>query len=130
MKKTIYILVIILIFMGCQKIDYNPESLFYYPSAFTPNGDFLNDTWQPVGGFIYMETIADTNNPKVNTNTYLLKILNKNNKVLYETTAIYPGWNGIYKGDTCPEDFYYFRVSYESLSGKKYRDAGMLELLR
>lgn len=130
MRKTIYLLAIILGFMGCQKIDYFPDSLFYYPTCFTPDKDGLNDTWQPKGGLEGDTIPPDYSVPTVNTDTYLLKILNKNNKVLYETDAIYPGWDGTFKGDTCPADFYYYRVSYESLDGKKYRDAGMLELLR
>ncbi|MDD3876362.1 MAG: T9SS type B sorting domain-containing protein [Bacteroidales bacterium] len=127
MRKTIYLLAIILVLIGCQKIDYFPDSLFYYPTCFTPNKDGVNDTWQPSGG---LEKDSIYAVPNVNFDTYLLKILNKNNKVLYEIDAIYPGWDGTYKGDTCPYDFYYYRVSYESLEGKKYSDAGMLELLR
>jgi len=130
MRKIIPLLAIILVLMGCQKIDYNPEKMFFYPSAFTPNGDFLNDFWCPLGGFISDGTLAPINSHRADTNTYVLKILNNKNKVLYETTKINPGWDGTYKGDTCPEDFYYYRFTYKSLEGKKFRDAGMLELLR
>ena len=131
MKKLFFLtLSMLLIICCCKKNDYGPYSLFFYPSCFTPNGDGLNDCWFPVGGQDHGNTINGAYDNRVNYDTYKLKVLNQKNKVLFETDSINKGWDGTYKGDSCPPDYYYYNVTYESLLGKKYRDAGMFELLR
>jgi len=132
MKKhfiPISIISFLLLLMACQKESYELDTLFFYPRAFTPNGDGLNDTWAPVGGFMY-ETVNPDNNTGLDADTYLLDVFDERNKRLLRTDCLNIGWDGSYKGKDCPEGYYYFVCTYRSLEGKKYRDTGVFELLR
>ncbi len=118
-------------FWGCEKENNYPSSLFIYPEAFTPNSDFLNDYWGPVGGLSDLDTDSSVVwHAGVNLNTYDMKIRNKNGRKLFYSQDINLCWDGTFKSDTCAPGFYYYLVRYESLEGVKYRDEGVLELIR
>lgn len=119
-----------LLLMACEKEDSYPLTPFFYPEAFTPNGDFLNDDWGPIGVF---STDIDTNYAWLvgfNHDTYEMKIRSKNGRQLFYSEDINLRWDGTYKSDTCAAGFYYYLVRYESLEGVKYKDEGVLELIR
>lgn len=57
----------------------------YFPNAFTPNGDLVNDDFGPLGN------IAAISN-------YLLLIYNRYGELVFYTRNPYSRWNGYYKG--------------------------------
>ena len=57
---------------------------FYVPSAFTPNGDGLNDIFRPTPVGIHKLDF--------------FRVYNRYGELVYETSEIGKGWNGIYKG--------------------------------
>lgn len=57
----------------------------YFPTAFTPNGDNLNDIWKPI-----------TQKKLYN---YELKIYNRYGKVIFNSNFITSGWNGKFLGE-------------------------------
>ncbi|MBC8319254.1 MAG: gliding motility-associated C-terminal domain-containing protein [Bacteroidetes bacterium] len=73
---------------------------FYMPNAFTPNGDGLNDFFGPIPRYDYV-------------NRYYMSIFNRWGQMIYETTDINKGWNGIYKGSPCMMGAYVYRIVYE-----------------
>lgn len=133
MKNRFFLVIIslyIFLFSGCEKEDNNPLSPFFYPEAFTPNGDGLNDYWGPLGVF---SPDIDTNYAWLvgfNINTFDMKIRDKKGRQLFNSKDYNSRWDGTYRSDTCAADFYYYLVRYESLEGVKYRDEGVFELIR
>lgn len=67
------------------------EATFFIPTAFSPNGDGLNDTFFVKG--ISIESIH-------------IRIYNRWGQLIFQTTDLYEGWDGTYKGKACPIDAY------------------------
>ncbi len=57
---------------------------FYVPTAFTPNGDGLNDIFRPSAVGI--------------SSLDYFRVYNRYGKLVYETSEIGKGWDGVYKG--------------------------------
>jgi gliding motility-associated-like protein len=69
------------------------------PTAFTPNGDFANDTW--------------TITPVKNIDDYssaTLRVYTKSGKLVYETKGFNKEWDGRYNGDPLPADVYFYTI--------------------
>lgn len=81
---------------GCTDTAYRtfyvkPFPQLYFPDAFTPNGDGLNDVFQVVGH-------------DFDWNTFEMNILDRWGRVLFRTTDVNEGWNGkeFNTGNMCP----------------------------
>ncbi len=88
---------------GCYKYQQVPiHQHFWVPDAFTPNGDFMNETFyiRPVYG--------------IDIKGYKLSIFDQNLQTLYTTDDIYDQWDGKYKGIPMPEGFYEFQILYSA----------------
>lgn len=72
--------------------------LVNFPSAFTPNGDGINDIFKVI-----------SNGQAEN---YQLKIFNRFGELVYNTETINEGWNGFYKGDKAEVSTYYYFCTY------------------
>src|SRR5690606_24227281 len=64
----------------------------YVPSAFTPNGDGLND--------IFRAVMSD------NSHIFLLQVFNRWGKKIFESHDILRGWDGTLNGTRQPEGNY------------------------
>ena len=67
------------------------------PTAFTPDGDGINDTW-------ILENINNYENATV-------QVFNKWGNLLYETNGGYTPWNGYYNGKRLPSATYYYIIN-------------------
>lgn len=92
---------------GCQdsiskivKID--GLYLFYIPNSFTPNGDFRNETFKPMGDGI-------------DTEHYLFMIFDRWGEKLFETGDLNEGWDGTYKGNLVASGIYVWKVKAKEL---------------
>jgi len=92
-----------------------PSSTLFAPSAFTPNGDNLNDLFTPIGTYI---------------SEYKLIIFNRWGEILFETTECMAPWNGIYKGENCMEGVYKYLIYAKGADNKKYTLKGDVTLLK
>jgi len=70
----------------------------YFPLAFTPNGDGLNDFFHPIG-------------PPLST--FSLTIFDRWGQMVFTSTNQEIGWDGSCKGKLCPPDVYSYVASYE-----------------
>ncbi len=61
-----------------------PKPLFYIPSAFTPNGDGINDSFGVKGEGI---------------GVFKLQIFNRWGELVFESDDIYKFWDGTYQGE-------------------------------
>jgi gliding motility-associated-like protein len=68
------------------------------PSAFTPNGDNANDTWQ-LG-------VSDIDLPK----QMILKVYNKRGLLVHESGGLEKEWDGMFNGELLPADTYYYTI--------------------
>ena len=77
----------------------------YVPSAFTPNGDGVND-------FFFVEGFA------IDFNNFEFLIFDRWGSLMYRTIENKP-WDGTYKGELAPQDVYVYRIRLRGLGDKK-----------
>ncbi len=85
------------------------------PTAFSPNGDQMNDVYYPRGGPF---TSID------------FRIYNSWGEEIFSTTEIGKGWNGLYKGVEQQVGVYVWTISAVTTDGKSYVKTGNVTLIR
>jgi gliding motility-associated-like protein len=92
------------------------EPHLYYPTAFTPNSDKLNDNFKVFGQFI---------------SKFEMKIFNRWGELMFITDDLgAEGWDGTYKGTPMPEATYVFTAKLTDLAGRTFDRSGTVVLLR
>ncbi|MGR3812079.1 T9SS type B sorting domain-containing protein [Jiulongibacter sp. NS-SX5] len=88
----------------------------YIPSAFTPNGDGMNDRFEIKSKFLDSGTIT---------------IFDRWGGVVYEGDVDGSGWNGsTLSGQMAPTGSYGFRIKGVSLAGEEFSQSGSVSLLK
>lgn len=99
--------------------------LIDFPNAFTPvpsggSGgiydpmSFSNDVFFPMHAGV---------------DEYSLQIFNKWGELLFQTTDVYRGWDGYYRGELCKQDVYVWKVRGRFVDGQTFERAGDVTLL-
>ena len=91
------------------------ELVIYVPSAFTPNGDGLNDTLELFG---LPTTIATTN------------IYTRWGQLIYTSDQPAPGWDGTISGSLASEGTYLYEIIFETADGDKRMQKGTFALIK
>ena len=91
------------------------DAAIFFPNAFTPNGDGLNDTWVPIPRKIV----------EVRYN-----IWNRYGEKVFESNSFDKRWNGKYKGVDQPMSNFVFQAWWTDINGKKGYNKGNLILIR
>jgi len=86
------------------------------PTAFTPNGDSANETWQ----------ISAANGTELYSNAEI-NVYNKRGRLLFHTMGFDTPWNGVFDGEVLPSDTYYYTID---LKYNKVRYKGTVTILR
>ena len=107
---------------GCRNTIYKPfrvfsENILYAPSAFTPNGDGVND-------FFSVETIG------VRTENFKLDLYDRWGELLFSTTDIDFQWDGIYRLKPLMSGMYVWKMNFETVNGVSKSEEGRVYLLR
>lgn len=108
---------------GCTDtiiIDVTVEGIysFYAPTAFTPNGDGINDLFLPVG-----EGLDNTE--------YSIQIFNRDGQIIFSETDKNIPWDGTYLGKMSKQDVYIWRIKTKDLfTGEEYEYFGNVSLLK
>lgn len=89
---------------------------FFFPSAFTPNGDGKNDRARLVGDLVLVQD-------------FYLRIYNRWGQVVYETQDPTQGWDGRYKGQKAEVGSYYYLLKFTQ-NGDEEQIKGDLMLVR
>jgi len=94
-----------------------PDFTLYIPSAFTPNGDGLNETFKPVGSYI---------------KNFEMYIFDRWGMEIYHTTDMNEGWNGTVHGSSAvsQEDVYVYKITVKDAEGKLHLYTGNITLLK
>jgi gliding motility-associated-like protein len=87
----------------------------YAPNAFTPNGDMINDIFIPVYKNIRHAT---------------LRIFDRWGQLLFETSELNKGWNGIYNNSEAFSGMYIYSVTYTGMDNTTQSLSGNVTLLR
>jgi gliding motility-associated-like protein len=77
-----------------------PQTLFYVPNSFTPNGDNLNDVWIPIFTLGF-----DTNN-------YHAQIYNRWGIIVWESNDPTKGWNGTHNNTLLSTGVYIWKITF------------------
>ncbi len=95
------------------------EPTVFVPSAFTPDGDGLNDIFRP-----YVN----------NSLLYNFRVLNRRGQEIFYSEDPLEGWDGTYDGQDAPIGIYVYRVNYEGLDSDgikvKKKKLGTIMLIR
>ena len=94
--------------------------LFYMPSAFTPNGDGINEGYGPVveGTDQYI-------------NSYTFSVFNRWGQLIFNSNTIGEKWDGTYLGQEVKPDAYTYKVSIRSsFDAKRIEHIGTFVVLR
>jgi gliding motility-associated-like protein len=93
-----------------------PQYNLYIPSAFTPNGDGLNETFKPVGQYV---------------KSFEMYIFDRWGIQLYHTTDINQGWNGTVNGGSISqEDTYIYKITVRDAQGIPHSYIGNVTLVK
>lgn len=91
----------------------------YLPTAFTPNGDGINDYFKPVSS----EPLSD----------YRLIVFDRWGEVVFESSDFEQGWDGRFKGEFLVANVYSWKVVftvYKNQSSERVEKIGMVTLIR
>ncbi|MGQ0737963.1 MAG: gliding motility-associated C-terminal domain-containing protein [Bacteroidota bacterium] len=105
---------------GCQLSDQFTlvvlkDAVTHIPSAFTPNGDGLNDWFGPLG--------------KVPAE-FSMQVFDRNGTLFFKSSSTYAKWDGRVNGALQPNGIYVYLVQYKDIQGKWVLKKGTLALLR
>jgi gliding motility-associated-like protein len=87
----------------------------FYPTAFTPNGDNLNDVFNVYGQYI---------------TKFEMNIFNRWGELMFTTNLLDQGWDGNYRGSPMPEGTYTFVADIKDQAGRSFTKSGSVLLLR
>lgn len=91
------------------------ETEMWFPNAFTPNENGLNETWSPKG-FNYTDL-----------NYY---VYNRWGEQIYRSNSELTPWDGTYKGNDCQQDVYVFVARWRGRDGVVRSYVGHISLIR
>jgi gliding motility-associated-like protein len=91
------------------------NSNIFYPTAFTPNSDNLNDLFNVFGQYIV---------------TFEMNIFNRWGELVFSSTALEQGWDGTFKNNPMPEGTYTFVADITDRAGRSFKKSGSVLLLR
>lgn len=100
--------------------DIITDERVFFPNAFSPNGDLLNDEFKPL--------LLNINTMDINDFSFL--IANRLGQIVYSSKDPYFGWDGQFKGAPAPMGTYYYHCAFTTPNGKKYEVKGDVTLVR
>ena len=87
----------------------------FVPTAFTPNGDGLNDYFGPLG-----KAPED----------FSMQIFNRYGEVVFKTTSMNSKWNGVYKGAVQQMGVFIYLINYKDIHHNTKQLKGSFTLIR
>jgi gliding motility-associated-like protein len=98
-----------------NEISLNKNLLLGIPTAFTPNGNGLNDEFKIIGD---------------NITNFTMHIFNRWGEVVFYSEDLNRGWDGNYLGKRMPEGSFTFKIEFDGEDGVRKSEVGNFVLLR
>ena len=87
----------------------------YAPSAFTPNGDGMNDNFKAEG---------------VGIQSFKMVIFNREGQIVFESSNIDDAWDGTYRNAIQQSQVFFYRIQYVDAKGNTQNKQGQVTLIR
>ncbi len=100
--------------MYSNTIILEQRSGLYVPSAFSPNGDGVNDLFFVQGRFL---------------DNFRLSVFNKWGELIYQSLNFTDQWDGTFRGKIVPTDVYVYVLEASDVNGKKFTRKGTITIL-
>ncbi|MDR2835475.1 MAG: gliding motility-associated C-terminal domain-containing protein [Bacteroidales bacterium] len=100
-----------------MKIQVAYSSIFYAPTAFTPNDDGNNDKFR-----VFLTNYETT--------SFEIKVFDRLGEIIYKSNDIEEGWNGMRKDGRMPVGVYTWIVKFKDLHGEEFTKTGSVTLLK
>lgn len=109
--------------LGCTStltitIEIEEEVLYFIPNSFTPDGNQINNTFQPImsAGF--------------DPQSFEIRIFNKWGELIFESKDHTIGWDGTYDNKVVPAGAYFWSLRFRDLkTDQKYTRKGHIQVL-
>lgn len=93
----------------------DPVTTIYVPNAFTPNGNLINEIWQPIVNDVL---------------EYSVFVYNRWGNLIWRSEDRNEGWDGTFRGQKCPVDVYVYKIYYKGLDHIVRSIVGHVTLVR
>lgn len=102
-----------------QTIEIVEEPTFYVPSAFSPDGDNIND---------FFEIKANS----IDLDNFTVKIYDRWGEIIFESTDLYKSWDGKTKNKANFVEIgsYVWLVNFKDVNGVEYQKSGTVTVIR
>ena len=97
------------------KIGASDKKAVVVPTAFTPDGNGINDLLRPLGNVVTLD---------------YFRVFNRWGAMLFQTSEWGAGWDGKYKGVTQPAETYTWTLSATTADGQSHKLSGKTLLIR
>lgn len=95
------------------------DKTVFVPNAFSPNGDGLNDIFNPLLNITEAYSIAE------------FSVYNRYGQLVYVNDGqVNRGWDGTYNGKPCEQDVYMWVLKVKFIDGTTFEDKGDVHLIR
>ena len=105
-----------------------PEPTNYFPNAFSPNNDGINDYFE------YKFRVPIDDSDKYKNSSFVksinLKIFNRWGNLVFETNELDFKWDGTHRGEDSPQGAYVVKYELTGYNGTVISDKGLIYLLR
>jgi gliding motility-associated-like protein len=88
----------------------------YVPTAFTPNGDGMNDTFKPI--LLGMKSLS------------YFRVYNRFGELMFSTSQVDHGWDGVYKGKPQDTATFVWMAGGITYKGQVRKKKGYVVLIR
>ena len=97
------------------KIDDDYE--LFVPTAFSPNGDGINETFLPITRGVL-------------PSTYHMYVYDRWGNLVFKTSDLYKGWDGTYHGSVVMEDTFVWKIELKTTAGVKKQVHGQVSIVK
>ncbi|MFN8117709.1 MAG: gliding motility-associated C-terminal domain-containing protein [Bacteroidia bacterium] len=105
--------------IASQLVEITPEFALYIPNTFTPDGNGLNDIFQPLG-------------VGIDEDNYRLDIFDRWGENIFTSNNFRKGWDGSVKGGSkpAPQGVYTYKLIVNDILGTKHSKVGHVTVIR
>ena len=118
---------------GCEDISeldvvIDPYYSLSVPNAFSPSSSSTGGDWRkdPDNNRVFYPY---TTHPEA-VSEFEMLIFNRWGELIFESTSIYDGWDGSYRGKSSPQEVYVYKIKLKWENGQSFEKMGDVTLFR